>query len=157
MSSSVIKWFVLLSALFVPLGRSAERPVAPGTQPQLLGDIGAGEGPVWHPDGYLLFTGGGKITRRDPDGRVSIFREAAGGANGLLFDAEGRLVTCESANRRVTRTERDGTITVLADRFDGKRFNTPNDLTIDSKGRIYFTDPRYGPRDNMEMRMAAGH
>jgi len=116
------------------------------------GNIGAGEGPAWHADGYLLFTGGGKITKRDADGRVSIFREDAGGANGLLFDHEGRLVVCESGRRRVTRTERDGTITVLADNYRGSRFNTPNDLTIDSRSRIYFTDPRYGSRANMEMR-----
>jgi gluconolactonase len=116
------------------------------------GNIGAGEGPAWHPDGYLLFTGGGKITKRDANGNVSVFREDAGGANGLLFDNEGRLVVCEAARRRVTRTERDGSITVLADNYRRSRFNTPNDLTIDSRGRIYFTDPRYGSRANMEMR-----
>lgn len=68
-----------------------------------------------------------------------------------LFDYQGRLVVCEFTSRRVTRTEADGSITVLADRYDGKRFNSPNDLSIDSKGRIYFSDPRYGNRTNMEM------
>lgn len=116
------------------------------------GKIGAGEGPAWHPDRYLLFTGGGRITKRDRSGKVSVFREDAGGANGLLFDHDGRLIVCEASRRRVTRTERDGTITVLADNYRGSRFNTPNDLTIDSRGRIYFTDPRYGSRANMEMR-----
>jgi len=74
----------------------------------------------------------------------------------LLFDHQGRLLTCEARNRRVTRTEADGAITVLADSYGGKKFNSPNDLTIDSKGRIYFTDPRYGPRDTMEIRDANG-
>jgi gluconolactonase len=86
-----------------------------------------------------------------------VFREAAGGANGLLFDPEGRLIVCESRNRRITRTEPDGSITVLADSYDGHRFNSPNDLTRDSTGRIYFTDPRYGSREGMEMADAHGH
>jgi gluconolactonase len=120
------------------------------------GQIGAGEGPAWHPEGFLLFTGGGRITKRDDQGNVTVFRENAGGANGLQLDQQGRLLVCEAANRRVTRTERDGSITVLADRYGGARFNTPNDLSIDSKGRIYFTDPRYGPRDTMEMRDEQG-
>lgn len=124
--------------------------------PKCLGDIGAGEGPAWHRDGYLLFTGGGKITRRASDGTVSVFREAAGGANGLLWDREGRLVVCEAGNRRVTRTEADGSITVLAERHEGQRFNSPNDLAMDSRGRIYFTDPRYGSRDGMEIRDTNG-
>ena len=79
------------------------------------------------------------------------FRENAG-TNGLLFDREGRLVCCEPASRRVTRTDIDGKLTVLTDNFDGKKYNTPNDLTIDSKGRIYFSDPRYGDRDDMEQK-----
>jgi len=120
------------------------------------GKIGAGEGPTWHGDGYLLFTGGGRIMKRDASGNVSVFREDAGGANGLLFDSEGLLVVCESGRRRITRTERDGSMTVLADKYAGRRFNTPNDLTIDARGRIYFTDPRYGARDGMEMRDEAG-
>ena len=73
-----------------------------------------------------------------------------------MFDRQGRLVICEAANRRVTRIENDGTLTVLADRYDGHRFNQPNDLTLDSRGRIYFSDPCYGDRSGMEMLDAEG-
>jgi N-acyl-D-aspartate/D-glutamate deacylase/sugar lactone lactonase YvrE len=129
----------------------------PGEKAKPLAATHAGEGPAWHaPSRSLYFTGGDRITRFDADGKEHVFREPTGGANGLLFDAQGRLVVCESSNRRVTRTEADGQITVLADSYRGMKFNTPNDLTIDSKGRIYFSDPRYGSRDTMEMRDVDG-
>ncbi len=114
-------------------------------------EAGGSEGPVWDGKGNLYFTGNGRIFKLDPSGRTQVFRESSGGANGLLFDKQGRLIVCEAGNRRVTRTEPDGTLTVLAEIFEGKKFNSPNDLSIDSKGRIYFSDPRYGNRDNMEM------
>jgi gluconolactonase len=129
---------------------AADSPIAKGTKPTKVAGA-AGEGPAWSPTGSLYFSGQGKIFRRDPDGSVHVFRADSGGSNGLLFDHEGRLIVCEAKNRRVTRTELSGAITVLADRFDGHRFNQPNDLTIDSKGRIYFSDPRYGSREGMEM------
>jgi gluconolactonase len=88
--------------------------------------------------------------RRDRDGKMSIYRKDAG-SNGLLFDRTGRLVICEPVQRRVTRLEADGTLAVLAERFEGKRFNQPNDLTIDAKDRVYFSDPRYGDRSDMEL------
>jgi gluconolactonase len=142
-------------ALAVLPAGAADPPIAPGATPTNHGAMQAGEGPVWHPTEGLLFSGGGRIHRRDLNGQTHVYREGAG-SNGLLFDLEGRLVVCESRNRRVTRTERDGTITVLADDYGGKKFNSPNDLTIDSRGRIYFTDPRYGNRDTMEMADAGG-
>jgi gluconolactonase len=124
--------------------------------PQFLGDVNAGEGPAWDPaHGYLYFVGKNRISRRDSSGKVEVFREPSGSANGSLIDPAGRLLFCEAAARRVTRTERDGSITVLADSYEGKKFNSPNDLSIDSKGRIYFTDPRYGRRDSMEMDVEA--
>jgi gluconolactonase len=129
---------------------AADPPIPQGAQPQNLGDVGAGEGPVWNASGHLYFSGGGNITRRAKDGSIEVYREKAG-SNGLLFDPQGRLVVCESRNRRITRTGTDGTVTVLADNFQGKPFNSPNDLTIDSKGRIYFSDPRYGSRDSIEI------
>jgi len=148
----------ILALTFLAACARDKMPFNPGSTPTDLGDIGAGEGPVWHPDGYLLFTGKGQITRRDQDGQISVYRppEEAGAANGLFVDSQGRLVACESGNRRVTRTDDNGDLTVLAERFQGKRFNTPNDLTLDTRGRIYFTDPRYGPRETMEMVDADG-
>lgn len=127
---------------------SQHSPIVPGAKPKDHGAIGATEGPAWK-DGSLYFTDGKHINRMGPDGKTTVFRHNA--SNGLLFDKEGRLIACESGLRRVTRTEKDGSITVLADRFEGKRFNTPNDLCMDSKGRIYFTDPRYGSRTGMEI------
>lgn len=130
-------------------------PIPAGARPVQIASSGAGEGPAWR-DGWLYFSGGGKISRWREGGtaaaaRIEVFRDPSGGSNGLRFDAQGRLIVCEAANRRVTRTELDGSITVLADRFEGRRFNSPNDLTIDPQGRIYFSDPRYGKRDTMEM------
>ena len=133
----------------------ADGILAPGAEPQLLQERGAGEGPAWHPKLGLLTSGGGRIYRRALDGTVSVYREGAG-SNGLTFDRAGRLVICEASGRRVTRLEADGNLTVLADRFDGHRFNQPNDLVLDSRGRIYFSDPCYGDRSGMEMADAEG-
>lgn len=116
---------------------------------EAAGGVG-GEGPVWHPLLGVLCSGNGHINRVVPDGTVSVFKKEAG-TNGLLFDARGRLLACEPVRRRVTRTEPDGRVTVLAEKFDGKRFSQPNDLTVDSRGRIYFSDPCYGDRSKIEM------
>lgn len=147
---------VLLLLLSWPAAADTS-PLPPGEKARQLTTTHAGEGPAWHAASRsLYFTGGNRITRLDADGKTHVFREPSGGANGLVFDPQGRLVACEAGNRRVTRTEADGRITVLADSYQGMKFNTPNDLTIDSRGRIYFSDPRYGPRDTMEMRDADG-
>jgi gluconolactonase len=130
--------------------------LAIGAEPVKVLDTGAGEGPAWNPKLGLLFSGGDKITRLNLEGKIEVYRAPSGGSNGLLWDAEGRLVVCEAANRRVTRIEKDGSVTILADHYEGKRFNSPNDLTVDSHGRIYFSDPRYGPREGMEILDAAG-
>lgn len=113
---------------------------------------GGGEGPAWHPELGVLMTGhNGDINRLDKTGKdVSVYRKNAG-ANGLLFDASGRLLACENVKRRITRTDLDGTITALTEKFDGKRYNQPNDITVDSQGRIYFSDPCYGDRSHLEM------
>lgn len=95
-----------------------------------------------------------KGRRASEGGHYEVFRQPAGRANGMVFDAQGRLVVCEGElgqARRVTRTEKNGSVTVLADRFLGKKLNSPNDVDIDAQGRVYFTDPRYLDRTDMEL------
>jgi gluconolactonase len=149
---------LLCLTLFSPAARCAvadDPLLAPGAKPELLQESGAGEGPAWHPELGLLTSGEGNINRRDRDGRMSVYRKNAG-SNGLLFDRQGRLLICEPVERRVSRLDPDGKLTVLADRYDGKRFNQPNDLTLDSRNRLYFSDPQYGDRGQMELLDAAG-
>lgn len=100
------------------------------------------EGPLWLPGEGFVFSDipADTIYRADKN----VFRKPSGKSNGLALDKENRLVACEHWNRRVTRTEKDGTITVLADSYQGKKFNSPNDLVVRSDGCIYFTDPPYG-------------
>ena len=107
-----------------------------------------GEGPVWFGDGrYLLWSDipNDRMLRWDEEsGAVSVFRKSSNRANGNTRDRQGRLVTCEHQSRRVTRTEYDGSITVICDRFEGKRLNSPNDVVVKSDDSIWFTDPRFG-------------
>ncbi len=110
-----------------------------------------GEGPTWHPRLGVLTSGNGHIYQLDRAGKSRIYRKDAG-TNGMLWDAQGRLLACEADQRRITRADADGKLTVLTDRYQGKRYNQPNDLTVDSRGRIYFSDPRYGSREGMEIR-----
>ena len=104
------------------------------------------EGPVWSRDGYLLFSDvpGGKILKHVPDGDTGVYREASNGAAGNAFDAQGRLYTCETHTRRITRTDKKGRIEVLADKWDGKRLNAPNDIVVSKSDHVYFTDPAFG-------------
>jgi gluconolactonase len=105
------------------------------------------EGPVWYEeDKYLLFSDipAGKILKLISDGQVRTYREPSNNSNGLTRDRAGRLIVCEHGTRRVTRTEKDGSLTILADKFEGKRLNSPNDVVVKSDGAIYFTDPPYG-------------
>jgi gluconolactonase len=106
------------------------------------------EGPVWFGDGRFLQWSdipNNRIMKwEEQTGAVSAFRQPANHSNGLTRDRQGRLLTCEHLTRRVTRTEYDGSITVIADSFDGKRLNSPNDVVCASDGSIWFTDPPYG-------------
>ncbi|BBK43137.1 gluconolactonase [Allostella vacuolata] len=117
------------------------------------------EGPVWFGDGrFLLWSDipNNKIMRWDETtGRVSTFRSPSNNSNGNTRDRQGRLVTCEHDTRRVTRTEYDGTITVIADRYDGKRLNSPNDVVVRSDDSIWFTDPPFGILGHYEGTTAA--
>ncbi len=112
------------------------------------------EGPVYFADGrYLLLSDSpnNRIMRFDEaTGTLSVFRQPAGHANGLARDRQGRLLVCEHQGRRVTRTEYNGSTTVLADRFDGKRLNSPNDIVCKSDGSIWFSDPPFGISGNYE-------
>ena len=143
--------------ILLPLTAYADDAIfAPGAKLRVEAKAGAGgEGPAWHPKLGVLSSGNGHIMRLDLAGKSTIHRKDAG-TNGLLFDAKGRLLACEPVLRRVTRTELDGTITVLTKDYKGKRYNQPNDITVDAKGRIYFSDPRYGDRSDMQIRDADG-
>ena len=117
------------------------------------------EGPVWFGDGrYLLWSDipNDRILRwDDTSGAVSVFRQPSNFANGLARDRQGRLLACEHLTRRVTRTEYDGSITVLADRWQGKRLNSPNDIVCASDGAVWFTDPLFGISGHWEGEPAA--
>jgi gluconolactonase len=106
------------------------------------------EGPAWFAAGrYLVWSDipNSRMLRWDEtDGSVSVFRQQSNNSNGNTVDGQGRLVSCEHLTRRVTRTEHDGSITVLAERYEGKRLNSPNDVVVRSDGSIWFSDPPYG-------------
>lgn len=148
---------LLLAVALSPLALAADEPIfESGAKLKVEAEKGVGgEGPAWDPKLGVLMSGNGSINRLDNDGKASVHKKDAG-TNGLLFDRDGSLLACEPEQRRVTRTSADGKVTVLADTFGKKKFNTPNDITVDSKGRIYFSDPRYGKRDGMEQFDADG-
>ena len=110
------------------------------------------EGPVWHPDGFLLFSDieGDTLYQWRENQKAEVFRRPSGKANGNTLDREGRLISAEHSNRRVSRTETDGKIVTIADKYEGKSLNSPNDLVVKSDGSIYFTDPPYGIKKEQE-------
>ena len=113
----------------------------------LGGPLGSAEGPVWWKEGrYLLFSDihNSRRMKYTPGQGVTVFKEGTNRANGLTRDLQGRLVACEHDTRRVTRQEPDGSITVIANSFQGRRLNRPNDVVVKSDGSIYFTDPNGG-------------
>jgi gluconolactonase len=147
----------ILLALGCASGAADRVVLPPSASLELLWSEGEfTEGPALAPDGTICFSDiGNRILKFDPKTKqVSVFRDPSGRSNGLKFDARGRLVACEGSNtggnRRISITETSGQVRMLADRWEGKRFNSPNDLAIGPKGQVYFTDPRYvgdDPRD----------
>ncbi len=166
---SVALLFLLARAVF------AAEPVEYGKVPLPTGVVAADakvipgavvcflEGPAVDAEGNVFFSdiAGNRILKMDPAGKVSVFRANSGRTNGNCFDAQGRLVSCEGGEqgpgrRRIVRTDmKSGELTVLSDKFEGKRYNSPNDVCIDTKGRIWFTDPRYGDRSDLELDVEA--
>ena len=105
------------------------------------------EGPIWNVESnFLLFSDipADQIKMWTPDSGITTFRQPSGQSNGLTYDKQKRLLACEHANRRVSRTELDGTVTTLVSHYEGKKLNSPNDIVVKSDGSIYFTDPPYG-------------
>jgi gluconolactonase len=127
---------------------------------KLSGDCRWAEGPAYFPAGrYLLWSDipNDRMLRWDETtGTVGAFRQPASYSNGNTIDRLGRLVTCEQGGRRITRTEHDGTISVIVDRYQGRRFNSPNDLVVKSDHTIWFTDPSYGIDSDYEGHRAEG-
>ncbi len=120
---------------------------------ELYSDCRWAEGPVWFADLNCLIWSdipNQRMLRWAPDGGVSIFRSPSNFVNGNTRDRQGRLVSCEHGGRRVIRTEIDGAITVLADRYQGKRLNSPNDVVVRSDDSVWFTDPTYGIKSDYE-------
>jgi gluconolactonase len=134
--------------------------IIPGTKIEKIADgFSFTEGPVWHPDGYLLFSdpNTNTIYRYNPKNHnVTVYMSHSGytgadisdyhqpGSNGLTIDKEGRLIVAQHGNRRIIRHEKKGPVTILADKIENKRFNSPNDVVLKSDGSVYFTDPPYG-------------
>src|SRR5689334_16673845 len=149
----------LLVLLFVTFAAPPSVEVVPpdAKLEKLWGEGSFTEGGALAGDGAILFSDiGDRIMRFDPATKaVTVFREPSHRSNGMIFDPHGRLVVAEGANtgggRRVSITERDGTVRTLADRFEGKRFNSPNDVAVDRHGRVYVSDPRYVGTDPREL------
>ena len=120
----------------------AEAEFTTGPVELVAGGFGFTEGPLWLPSGRLIFSDIPNDTIYYAD--KTVFRKPSGNSNGLALDTAGRLIACEHGNRRVSRTEKDGSVTVLADAYEGKKLNSPNDAVVRSDGAIFFTDPPYG-------------
>jgi gluconolactonase len=144
-----MKIATLLLMTFMTIGQDYStlkvEPVAAG--------FPGGEGPVWSKEGFLLFSdySRDRIYKYVPGKEPEVWREGSNGTNGNTMDAQGRLYSCEYKSRRVTRTDRNGRIEVLAERFEGKRFNAPNDIVVRRDGHVYFTDPLFTPLEQREI------
>ena len=139
-----------------PTTPALTRLLASGEVDAVADGFSYAEGPAWHRDGYLLFADSpvNRLLRWDPEKGTSLVRAPSFGVTAIAFDREGRLLATEHQNRRISRTEPDGTIVTVVDRFEGKRLNSPNDVVVKSDGSIWFTDPPFGlpgQRDGKEL------
>ncbi|HLI83261.1 MAG TPA: SMP-30/gluconolactonase/LRE family protein, partial [Bryobacteraceae bacterium] len=132
------------TAVFCAISPAQESPTA--SLEKIAQGFRFTEGAAWSKDGYLIFSDipSGRLLKWFPGRMPEIFREDAGGPAGNAFDSQGRLYTCETRARRVTRTERGGKVEVVAERFEGKRLNAPTGIAIGKSGHAYFTDPAFG-------------
>jgi len=153
------KVFGLLLACSILFGLTAFSVAASETNSIIVSDveqIAAGfaftEGPVWHKSGYLLFSDipPNKIYKWSAKQGAEIWRDDSGNSNGLTFDPKGNFIACEHGNRRVSISKADGSILAIADKWEGKRFNSPNDCVVRSDRMIFFTDPDYGLKDKSQ-------
>jgi len=149
-SAAVVAGWACLAACVTTAG--AELVASGVGVEKLAGGFAFTEGPACDAEGNIYFTDipNGRIHKWSVEGELSTFRENSGGANGLYFDHQGNLLACEGGNRRVTCISPGGEVTVLADSYGGKKLNSPNDLWVDPKGGVYFTDPRYGNEEGLE-------
>jgi gluconolactonase len=157
---AVVLLFVMaLTSMKTPL--QAQTESAPGNVSvtvantkvtKLTGGFRFTEGPAADAEGNVYFTDipNNLIHKWSVDGKLTTFRENSRGANGLFFDKAGNLLACEGGGRQLVSIDPNGQVTVLADKYQGKKFNSLNDLWIDPSGGVYFTDPRYGSKDGME-------
>ena len=135
-----------------------ETDLREGEVEQLATGFGFVEGPVWHPDGYWLFSDipSNCIHKITPEGEVEIYREPSGNSNGLTLNRPGRLLACEHGNRRVSIADIGGTEETFVDTYEGKKLNSPNDVVVHSSGAVYFTDPPYGIKPEQMEQPCAG-
>jgi gluconolactonase len=142
----------LLSAAFIMAAAVAAQDFNDLKVERAADKLQFAEGPVWSREGWLLFCDvpANRLVKFVPGEGQQVFRDNSNGASGNAFDAQGRLYTCETRARRVTRTDKKGKIDVIADKFEGKRLNAPNDITVRHDNNVYFTDPAFG--NQMESR-----
>lgn len=143
----MIRHIPLLTLIFIPLPSFAADLIAPGAMVEkLAGGFMFTEGPACDAEGNVYFSDipNERIHKWSVDGKLTTFRENSGRANGLYFDGKGNLLACEGGSRQLTSIAPDRKVTVLVDGYQGKKLNSPNDLWIDPKGGVYFSDPRYG-------------
>lgn len=144
---------ILLAVSSIAFGARQQSVVAPNaTVQKLAGDFKFTEGPAADKKGNVFFTDipNNKIHKYSLDSKLTTFLENSAGANGLYFDKKGNLIACQGGGRQLVSITKKAKLSVIIDKYRNKRFNSLNDLWIDPKGGIYFTDPRYGNRDGME-------